>query len=374
MAIYRMVGDKDDLEPIPVTSFGEEGVLERQDLQRILRDKPDILEPGLFVVSEEFGEWTDSSRRIDLLCLDSDGRLVVVELKRGERGEHMDLQAIRYAAMVANMTFRQLVDTHQAYLDKRAQDDGKPTESDAESSVREHLGIVEEEEPVIHTEIPRIILASEGFSKELTTFIMWLNDSWLKQVELEIKCIRLVPHRMHYENGKEILVETSQIVPLPEAGDYLIRIRERESEVQKQLTTPPYYIKGGDAFKEIIEKSPGHFQPELNRLYAWATSMEHAGLVKLDTHLGKTNTMRLLVPGGSGLITVVRTPTGSPCIHLWRSVFEKHASKSIKTIEGLIGSFGKGTSINEPSDALLDALTAAYQEAKEKLAGSGDGE
>lgn len=44
MAIYKMVGDKESLEETPATSFGQEGVLERSDLQRILRDKPEVLE------------------------------------------------------------------------------------------------------------------------------------------------------------------------------------------------------------------------------------------------------------------------------------------------------------------------------------------
>ena len=43
MAIYKMVGEKEDLVSIEETSFGAEGVLERQDLQRILRNRPEIL-------------------------------------------------------------------------------------------------------------------------------------------------------------------------------------------------------------------------------------------------------------------------------------------------------------------------------------------
>ena len=121
MAIYKLMNDKKRLHEVDQTSFGTEGVLEREDLQRILRDQPEVLENGLLIVSEEFGDWQDSNRRIDLLGLDTEGRLVVIELKRGETGEHMDLQAIRYAAMVANMTFQQLVDAYQAYLEKRAE-------------------------------------------------------------------------------------------------------------------------------------------------------------------------------------------------------------------------------------------------------------
>ena len=70
--------------------------------------KPEHLEEGLFIVAEEFGNWQDSGRSIDLLAVDSENRLVVIELKRTQTGDHSELQAIRYAAMVANMTLEQV--------------------------------------------------------------------------------------------------------------------------------------------------------------------------------------------------------------------------------------------------------------------------
>ena len=83
MPIYKMVNGKERLEKVGRTSFGDQGVFERGDLQRILRDPPDVLEEGLLIISEEFGDWQDSNRRIDLLALNATGRLTVVELKRG---------------------------------------------------------------------------------------------------------------------------------------------------------------------------------------------------------------------------------------------------------------------------------------------------
>ena len=86
------------------------------------------------MVAEEFGEWEDARRRIDLLCLDRDANLVVVELKRTEDGGHMDLQALRYAAMVSTLTFEKLVESHAQYLTKYAR------EEDARSAIIQFLG------------------------------------------------------------------------------------------------------------------------------------------------------------------------------------------------------------------------------------------
>ena len=93
-----------ELEPLAETSLETENLYERCDLQRMLGDRPDLLEEGRFIVAEEFGDWEESNRRIDLLGLDGEGRLVVVELKDSDQDSLMDLQAIRYAAMVASMT------------------------------------------------------------------------------------------------------------------------------------------------------------------------------------------------------------------------------------------------------------------------------
>ena len=65
------------------------------------------------MISEEFGHWDESKRRIDLLAIDRQANLVVIELKRGDTGSHMELQAVRYAAMVSKMTFEQALDTYQ---------------------------------------------------------------------------------------------------------------------------------------------------------------------------------------------------------------------------------------------------------------------
>ena len=52
--------------------------------------------------------------------LDEDGNIVVIELKRTDEESFMDLQAIRYAALVSTMSFGDLVNAHEEYLAKRS--------------------------------------------------------------------------------------------------------------------------------------------------------------------------------------------------------------------------------------------------------------
>ncbi len=77
----------------------------------MLRQGIHVLSEDLLVVAEEYGLFEDSRRRVDLLALDRSGTLVVIELKRTDDGGHMELQALRYAAMVSTMTPDHLVST-----------------------------------------------------------------------------------------------------------------------------------------------------------------------------------------------------------------------------------------------------------------------
>ena len=114
MPLFEMTSDV--LEPVPSTTFAAAQVLERTDLQRLLRARIDMIVDGVMVVAEEFGAFADARRRIDLLGVDRAGQLVVIELKRTTDGGHLELQALRYAAMVSVMTFDDLSHTTRITL------------------------------------------------------------------------------------------------------------------------------------------------------------------------------------------------------------------------------------------------------------------
>jgi len=212
MAIYEITADR--LEKVPETSFASEGIKERDDLQRLLREQIDVLVPNTLIISEEFGEWEDSRRRIDLLGLDKEANLVVIELKRTNDGGHMELQAIRYAAMVSTLTFEKVVDIYGRFLSKLGND------LDPESVILEFLGWDEPSEDEFAQEV-RVVLASRDFSTELTTAVIWLNANGL-----DVRCIRMKP----YKDGDRILLDIQTVIPLPEAEDYQVKVREKQQK------------------------------------------------------------------------------------------------------------------------------------------------
>lgn len=180
MTLYRVTSDK--LESVSPTTFAAESLLERKDLQRLLHRDISPIGEDLMVIAEEYGEWEESNRRIDLLCVSKGRDLVVVEIKRTEDGGHMELQAIRYAAMVSSMTLEQAVQAH-------VQTHGGEPDS-ARREVLDFLEVESEEEAALSGDV-RIVLVSADFSTELTTAVLWLN-----QHDVDITCIRLRPYRL----------------------------------------------------------------------------------------------------------------------------------------------------------------------------------
>jgi hypothetical protein len=210
MAIFQSLKGK--LVPIEPTTFSEAGIRERGDIQQLLKQQIDVIAPDSLIISEEFGDWADSRRRIDLLAVDKDANLVVIELKRTEDGGHMELQALRYAAMVSALTFDEAVNTFEKYLANTGQ------EIDARCRLLEFLDWDEPDAEEFPKDV-RLVLAAAEFSKEITTTVLWLNDHGL-----DVRCVRLRP----YDDSGRLLIDVQQVIPLPEAIDYQIRIRDKK--------------------------------------------------------------------------------------------------------------------------------------------------
>lgn len=212
MSLYSML-DK-NLTELKNTSYTLEGLNERYDLQEAIKNNIKILAPDCLIISEEFSDWEDSKRRIDLLAIDKQANLVVIELKRDDIGAHMELQALRYAAMISTMSFAKACECYDKYLKKNGLD------VNAKDAILDFIEL-EETELVDFGKDIRIVLASANFGKELTTTAIWLRDKGV-----DIRCVRLTP----YNFKGEILINAEQIIPVPELEEYQVRFREKRTE------------------------------------------------------------------------------------------------------------------------------------------------
>ncbi|WP_435203719.1 DUF4268 domain-containing protein [Qipengyuania sp. 902] len=298
MAIYSLT-DK-ELVPVSATSFTAENIHERTHIQQLLKANITVLDAGLMVIAEEFGEWIDSSRRIDLLCLDSGANLVVVELKRTEDGGHMELQALRYAAMISAMTFEQLVETHARFLNP-----GQPDHEEAGAAILKFLGWDGPDEDQFGQDT-RIILASANFSKELTTAVLWLRDR-----DIDIRCMRLQPYRM---DSGVVLLDVQPIIPLPETASFQTQIGVKRQAERKHRTE----------------------RHDL-RYKFWEGLLEFAR-ARTDLHINRKPTKDNWIAGGIGrkgfqLSYVIRQQDSQ--VELWISHGKKQADKNRAAFEQL---------------------------------------
>jgi hypothetical protein len=219
-------------------SFADLDLRERQNLQRLLRDDIKALDKNLLVISEEFGDWEDSRRRIDLLAIDKEGRLSVIELKRTDDGGHMDLQALRYAAMVSAMGLDEVVSAFDHFLTRT-----QPGENlDARHLLSEFLE--QDEEDLALSPGVGVVLVSRDFGREITTAVLWLNEF----EPMDIRCFRLVP----YEVNGSVLLDVQQIVPLAEAADYQVRLRRKDQERERSRSDGRDFTR----FQVVVDGSP----------------------------------------------------------------------------------------------------------------------
>ncbi|MDZ7936136.1 MAG: hypothetical protein U5M51_14440 [Emticicia sp.] len=188
---------------------------------KIVRQAPEILGEQLLVVSIEFDRFVNSSDRLDILAIDRQGNIVVIELKRDDFAGYADLQAVRYAAMVSSMTIDSLLPFYLAYQKKYLKIEN-PSEVNSRTDIEEF--VVQESFEELSNK-PRIILCSENFSQEITTTVLWLN-----QTGLDISCVRITPHRV----GEQIIIVPNKIIPLQEAKQYLIDIQKKEEKQEQK--------------------------------------------------------------------------------------------------------------------------------------------
>ena len=286
MPIYTFEHENPTITKVETTNFGSLRILERKHLQAALKKNIEAISPNTLIIAEEFCEWDDSNRRIDLLGIDREGNIIVIELKRDETGGHMELQALRYAAMVSTMTFSQVVDIYQRLLG----DSGIAVEE-----LRNFLNWEEEKEAEFPKDV-RIVLAAADFSKEIATAVMWLN-----QKDLDIRCVRMKPYKL----GEAVLLDIEQIIPLPEAQDYQIKVKQ-QAVIQKAAKTEiesnkkAKYIFDGNTYgarrlvlaviKKTCEDNPSYnleklqeLFPKMHSTYDVLTTSENAHNIKNST-------------------------------------------------------------------------------------------
>lgn len=92
--MYRLNTKDNVLEKIQETSFKENNIMERNNIEEWIRKDPSILGEDLMIIAHEYDKF-EVNERLDLLALDKEGSLVIIEVKRDNTGGNVDFQALK---------------------------------------------------------------------------------------------------------------------------------------------------------------------------------------------------------------------------------------------------------------------------------------
>ncbi len=196
--------------------FSDLNLQERPHLQEWLVQMPEALGEELLVIQKEFDGFADTRERLDLLALDKEGRLVVIENKLDDSGRDVVWQALKYVAYCSSLKKAEIVEIYQNYLDRWLNG------QNAVANLCEFLEVEDLNDAVLNAgNEQRLILVAANFRKEVTATVLWLLGHGVRA-----QCFRVLP----YSFGEELLIDLQQIIPTPEAADYMIGMAAKESE------------------------------------------------------------------------------------------------------------------------------------------------
>lgn len=212
---------------IAATAIGlaDAGLKERQHLQEWVIAHPQVLGPQVKIVAFEFGSWSGHTGekekdRLDVLALDADGHLIVVELKRDKAPDTVEMQALKYAALVSRFTRDDLDKVHARYLSKQTGTDVTPDQAAAE--LDSWAAITEDS-----LRLPSVVLMASDFPQTVTATVVFLHQ----QLGLDIRLLAF----QAYQTANDVLVTVSQHYPPPGIEEFVLS--PEVSEAQKAKST-----------------------------------------------------------------------------------------------------------------------------------------
>ena len=235
MSLYTVDTANKKLKPLDITQLKQHNLTERYDLQEWLVSHPEALGEELLMIQKEFDGFDGTGERLDLLALDTKGQLVLIENKRDDSGRDAVWQALKYASYVAPFTAEDIVNVYANYLSKY-----KPIDADLDADAYEPEHVHHTARVLIEKFLgensdidwmsklnpkatQRIILVAGEFRKEVTNTALWLFERGIK-----VQCVKVSPYIL---NG-QLLVDIQQIIPVPEASEYMVRLSRKDAEIK----------------------------------------------------------------------------------------------------------------------------------------------
>ena len=213
--MYLIDKEKNKCVKIEQKSFSELGFREREHLQEWLAKNPSMFGEEFLIIQKEFDGFSNTRERLDLLALDKQGNLVIIENKLDDTGRDVVWQSLKYASYCSSLGKEEIRTIFQDYINKKGE------EQLAEVVISDFFGKDYEEIILNRGNSQRIILVAANFRKEVTSTVLWLMN-----YNLRLQCFKVTP----FQNGKELLLDIEQIIPIKDAEEYIIKMAEKSKD------------------------------------------------------------------------------------------------------------------------------------------------
>lgn len=195
--LYKVKGK--EVEKVNQTKFKQEEKLE-QDLEDWIEHESSILDERLLIFGRQV-QIPEVNDRIDLLALDTNGNVVIIELKKGKLKHPVDIQSLRYASYVSRWEYDDLEKQANNYFSEKGEAEFNFNEKFEEFCL--NAGI--DEIPDINQD-QRIIIVGSKLKEKLGSVALWLREH-----SIDIKIIEV----SLFKDGENLFLSPQIIIPIP---------------------------------------------------------------------------------------------------------------------------------------------------------------
>ena len=210
-------------------------------LEDWLEEDISMLDTELLVIGRQVR--TDFGGEIDLLCLDSDGNVVVVELKRGVTPRDVTAQTLEYASWARHLSYDRIAEIADAYFSRIS------APITLESAFQNRFG-PERPLPDVLNEQHRALIVAESMDESTDRIVQYLSDM---KVPINVATVQ------HFKSpdGRELLAQVFLVEPEVAATKSRDRSKRRPLPTVAELETVADEKGVGELYKRLHSSLSG---------------------------------------------------------------------------------------------------------------------
>jgi hypothetical protein len=245
--VLRVVGvGAQTLKPV---SF--QGRMDELTLEKHVASDPNLMGEALLVLGQQLAEFEEDKDRLDILAIDTDGEIVLVELKVTDDFRVTDLQALAYAGAYATRETDDLAHTLRRYLDKRAAPAGAPSTAATSPTADGPAPVGPMEKPARETPVAATVTLEQAKARIVEFLQLDDFESWSPSQRVRVKLvaptfprrvlknvkylgdvygmpIEAIAARLFETPDEQLIVAFERLLPLPGEEVFDMTLRRQE--------------------------------------------------------------------------------------------------------------------------------------------------